>query len=233
MLAVELITRAFYLSGVVSRNLESLQADELYDGVNLLNDVLSEVNVTGRYVPYFSYIDINCVVGQEIYFIPNAVDIFTATFNIGPVRYEMYHDDLRHYFGAPRVDNINALPFNWFWERVNGGINVYVYFLPSSDSWILKFKCKIGLSNVVENTDLSLTYDDFYQLFLRYKLVDYICDWYGITMPPQVESKLKSFETIYANLNANDYSIKKVSTYSITDSLTYAQANLGKGWTAP
>lgn len=232
MLAIELVTRAYYLSGVVSRNFEALTADEQYDGMNLLNDVLSEINTTGRYIPYFSYPQINCVVGQEVYFIENAVDMYTATFNIGPVRYEMYHDNLRHYFGAPRVDNINALPFNWFWERVNGGINVYVYFLPQQ-TFVMKFKCKVMLTNVTTDTQLSDTFDDYYQLFLRYKLVDYICDWYNISMPPNVEKKLKSFEKIFSDLNANDYSIKKVATYSVADSLTYAQVNIGRGWTAP
>ncbi len=232
MLAGTLITYAFYLSQIVGRNLESLTNDQVADGLLLLNDVLSEVNVTGVYIPYFSYLEIPCVIGQEKYFIPNAVDMMSATFNIGPVRYEMYHDDLRHYFGAPRVDNITALPFNWFWERTNGGINISVYFLPQ-DTYIMKFKCKVGLSNVTLTTDLSLTYDNFYQLFLRYKLAEYICMWYGVTLPQQVQMKLKSYMQSYADLNAYDFSVKKVATYSVTDTLTYAQVNIGKGWTAP
>jgi len=232
LLAGTLITKAYYLSGIVPRNFETVSKDELADGVNLLNDVLSEINTTGSYIPYFSYPQISCVVGQEEYFIENAVDIFTATFNIGPVRYEMYQDTLRHYYGSPRVDNVNALPFNWFWERVNGGIKVSVYFKPQ-DTYVMKFKCKVGLSNVTSNTELSDTFDDYYQLFLKYKLVDYICDFYNVSNPPKIEVKLKKFENIFTDLNAYDFSIKKVVTSSQTSSLTYAQVNLGKGWTAP
>ena len=232
MLAGTLITKAYYLSGIVPRNFESLEAEELADGLDLLNDVFSEINVTGRYIPYFSYPQVTCVVGQEVYFIANAVDMMTATFNIGSVRYEMYHDTLKHYFGAPRVDNIQALPFTWFWERVNGGINVSVYFLPQQ-AFVMKFKCKVGLSNVIATTDLSLTYDNFYQLFLKYKLVDYICDFYNVSTPPKITARLAQYETIYADLNAYDYSVNKVATYSKTDSMSYAQANIGKGWTAP
>lgn len=233
MLAGTLITQAYYLSGVVPRNFETVEADQIADGVNLLNDVFAEINTTGEYVPYFSYPQLNAVAGQEIYFIANAVDIFSATFNIGPVRYEMFHDDLRHYFGSPRVDNINALPFNWFWERVKGGINVYVYFLPSDNSWVFKFKCKTLLSDITEFTDLSATYDEYYQLFLKYMLVEYICLFNNISTPPLIGSKLTYFKSIYKDLNAMDYSVKKVSTYSVTDSLSYAQANIGKGWTSP
>jgi hypothetical protein len=233
LLAGTLITYAYYLSGVVSRNLEDVDETQVHDGVLLLNNVLSEINVTGRYIPYFSYSEISAVQGQEVYFIPNIVDLMTATFNIGTVRYPMNRDQLRHYYGAPRVDNIQALPYNWFWERVVGGVNVSVYFTPSSSSWVFKFKGKTGLPSVGEETELNTAYDSYYQLFLQYKLADYICDWYSLTLPPNVEAKLKSFENIYANINADDYSINKTATAAKSQSLSYAQANIGKGWTAP
>ena len=232
MLAGTLITKAYYLSGIVPRNFESVDRDELADGLDLLNDVLSEINVTGSYIPYFSYPQITCVVGQEEYLIPNAVDIMTATFNIGSVRYEMYQDTLKHYFGSPRVDNLKALPLTWFWERVDGGVKVSVFMLPQQN-FVMKFKCKIALSNVTVNTELDDTYDRFYQLFLKYKLADYICDFYNVSTPPKLAARLDQYENIYTDLNAYDYTVNKVASYSKTDSMSYAQANIGKGWTAP
>jgi len=232
LLAGTLITYAYYLSGVVNREFEDLSATQTTDGVQLLNDVLAKTNATGRFVPYYTLISITGVPGQETYQLPNVIDIMTATFNIGNVRYEINQDQLRHYYGAARVDGINALPFSWFWQRVPGGAEVSLYFAPESN-YELNFFCKVGLTNVTLNTELDVTYDESFQLYLRYKLAQYICQWNSITLPDSVKEEIRAFEVIYANYNADDYSIKKIATLSKRTSLTYAQANIGKGWTAP
>lgn len=37
------------------------------------------------------------------------------------------------YFGSARVNNIQSLPFTWYFERITGGGNLYVYFSPDQN----------------------------------------------------------------------------------------------------
>lgn len=233
MLAGELINRAWNLAGIVPRDLDEVSGSQGADGLFWLNQILSEIGMTGRYIPYYTHIQLNLVEGQELYFIPNLVISEVATFNIGSVRYQMDMDNRRHYFGAPRVDNIQALPFNWYWERVAGGTNIYTYFLPQSSTYVLKITGRFSLANVTPFTDLNLTYDLFYQSFLMYLLAQRLCDWYKISLSPDTKLQLQAFLTQLADMNPMDLVLKKTATYSHTDSITYAQANIGKGWTSP
>ena len=71
----------------------------------------------------------NASVGVEKYFIPGLVGIDTLVFYIQNVRYSMQFEKRNLYFGSPRVQNINSLPFEWYFERAIGGGNLYIYFL--------------------------------------------------------------------------------------------------------
>lgn len=232
MLAGTLITYAYYLSGLVSREFEDVTDTQTADGLLLFNDVLAEINVSGRYIPYYDYITVTGVPGQENYTLPNAVDILTATFNIGSVRYDLRQDQLLNYYGSARIDNVAALPYKWYWQRTKEGVQVSFYFQPESN-YIFKFFCKVGLSEVTLDTELDDIYDKSYQLYLRYKVCEYICNWNNVTVSAEVQKKLKQFEQIYSDYNADDFTIKKVSSLSKITSLTFAQVNIGKGWTPP
>lgn len=233
MLVAQLISNAWYLSGIVPRSLESVSGEQGTDGLMLLNFLLARQSMTGRYIPYYTYYMFNAVVGQELYFIPGGVTLETATFNIDQVRYQMDLDNRSHYRGAPRVDNIEALPFNWYWETVVGGINLYMYFLPQ-DIYQMKISGKFALSQVANpQVDLGVTLDLFYQEYLMFLLAEYMCTWYKITCPPDVLLKIKEFKDTLADRNYTDLTVAKCSIYGARDAVTYAQANLGKGWTSP
>lgn len=232
MLVVELINRAYVLAGIVARDLDQVEGSEGIDGLFWLNQLLDEMSITGRYIPYESYTTVTAVVGQETYFVPNLVIVETMTFNIGSVRYAMRGDNRRHYFGAPRVDNINALPFNWYWERVPGGTNLYIYFKPQS-AYPLKIKGRSALGNVLNDDELNTLVDKFYQSYLMYKLAQRLCEWFKLSFPPDSEKTLNRLEKQIADINPIDFTSKKIATLAKGASISYAQANIGKGWTAP
>lgn len=232
MNVTQLVNYAWILTGVVARDLEEVSGSQAADGLFWLNQILSEIAITGRYIPYYSYIQVPLVVGQEQYFLPNVVEIDTANFYIDTVRYMMLQDNRRHYFGAPRVDNVNALPYQYYWERVVGGSNIFLYF-PPQGNYLMKVKCLQMLSDVTEMTNLDLTYDKFYQSFLMYMLASRLADWYKIALPPATQTQLSAFMKNVANLNPMDLTCYKTCTYSTTNSLSYAQANIGRGFVPP
>src|SRR3990167_9822976 len=123
--ALKLITKAYYLSQVVSRSLQVVSGEQITDGLELLNALLDFKSTDIRLVPYYRQYDFNTVQGQELYTIPDLLSVETLTFNIGAVRYSL-EDMTRHgYFQPYRIDNVQSLPYQYRVERKLDGANVY------------------------------------------------------------------------------------------------------------
>ncbi len=179
--ALQLITRAYYLSQVISRQLQIPDGEQITDGLYLLNEVFDTKSSDLHLIPYFSEYVFSTVQGQEEYFVPNLIYTDSATFNIGVVRYSMVDMSRKEYFSTPRVDNIETLPFSYRIERCLGGSNIFLYFLPDTD-YVIKIWGKFSLTDVTLTTDLSLTFDGFYLAYLRYALAAKICQEWGATL---------------------------------------------------
>jgi hypothetical protein len=152
--AQKLITRSWYLSGIVARNLQVPTGDQINDGLDLLNSLLDFKQIETDLIPYYTYIEFPLVGGQEYYFLPNIAEIESSTFNIDVVRYPMDQTNRRTYFGTSRVDNIQTLPFNWNYNRGENGGTLSMYFLPQSN-YPFKMMAKMFLSNVALQDDLT------------------------------------------------------------------------------
>lgn len=152
--AQQLITRAWYLSGIVARNLQTVTGDQINDGLMLLNALLDFKQIETDLIPYWTYIQMPMVGGQEFYYLPNVAAVESATFNIDVVRYPMNPTSRRAYFGSSRVDNIQTLPFNWNFNRGEGGGTIGFYFLPQAN-YPLKMMTKMFLKDVQLTTDLT------------------------------------------------------------------------------
>ena len=63
--ARKLVTRAFNLSGVVSKELQTLEGDQAAEGLELLNDLLAENSTDTRLIPYFKKTEFDVEVGGE------------------------------------------------------------------------------------------------------------------------------------------------------------------------
>ncbi len=227
--ALQLVTRAYYLSQVVSRDLQVPSASQINDGLYLLNAILDFKGTDLRLIPYFTHFEFPTVVNQELYFIPNLLLIDTMTFNIGDVRYSMYETSRFEYFGTPRVDNISNLPFSYRAERILDGMNIYMYFLPGG-IYTVKIEGKFGLTEVFLNTDMSQTYDLYYIEYLRYELANYICSEWGATMPDQA---YKTYEKICKKLmevSPKDLSIRKQTYFDGQSPIDWQYVNIGIGW---
>ena len=131
--ANQLISGAYYAAGIVSREFETVSGQQVTDGLTWLNNIISEKVVDDGMIPYESTYTFTAVTGQPSYVIPNLIAIDTLTFTLNTVRYSMAYTPRNQYFGSNRVNNINSLPFEWYFERSFGGGTLYIYFNPDRE----------------------------------------------------------------------------------------------------
>lgn len=244
--AHQLITRAWYLSGVVGRSFQIPTGDQTTDGLYLLNAMLDFKQIETDLIPYWQYITFDAVPGQEFYYLPSVAAVEEMTFNLGVVRYPMMPVSRTNYFGSARVDNIETLPFSWNFDRSVGGGNLGLYFIPDQ-AYPLKMKAKIFLANVTLTTDLTNIaetlpydfinnsnqgYDTSYIEYLRYSLAKMMCSEFGVQFNPESEKILQSYTRTLMYVSPPDLSMKKLSILQNNDQVGYnwGDVNLGHGW---
>jgi hypothetical protein len=230
--ARQLITKSFYLSGIVSRDLQTVSGSKLLDGLDLLNSILSFKTVDNGKIPYFIEYNFNTVTGQEKYFIPGLVSCETLTWLLNTnVRMPMQSKERVAYFGIPRVQDITSLPYCYHIEKCLGGSNLFIYFIPNQ---IYPFTMygKFSLEEVEDaDTDLELTFDKFFIEYIRYLLASYICEFYEIDVPSAIFRRLSEYESQMKDRSPIDFSMKKRSTLGTRNCPDiYGIANLGNGW---
>lgn len=152
--AQQLVTRSWFLSGIVARNLQVPTGDQINDGLQMLNDLLNFKQIETDLIPYWTYFSINAIPNQETYFLPYIAAVESMTFNLGPVRYPMESTSRTNYFGSARVDNISTLPFSWNYNRGQGGGTLALYFKPDQN-YPLKIMGKVFLTDVTLTTDMT------------------------------------------------------------------------------
>lgn len=231
-LVSELVTRSWYLSSIVARGLETVSGDQMTDGLNMLNAVLAIKAADQRLIPYFEKYDFNSVVGQEKYEILNLVLPQTLVFYLSSVRYSMARSISRiDYQGSARAEDVQSLPYQYYCERENGVMQLYMYFLPDQ---VYPFTLwgKFSYQAVSLFQDLSLKFEQYYIEYLRYALAEYMCQEYGISFKPQNMQQLNKYEKQLINVSPIDFTLRKVSSMQRGNTLNYGQVNIGKGYTA-
>lgn len=227
--ALQLITRALYLSQIVSRDLQTPSNSQIEDGLYLLNAIIDFKNTDLRLIPYFKEYEFTATANQELYTIPNLLFIDTMTFNLGTVRYMMKDLSRYEYFGVPRVDNISSLPFSFRQERQKDGMNVYIYFLPQQN-YLMKIWGKFGLTEVNLTTDLSQVYDLYYIEYLRHELAQYLCNEFAITFPDGAERKYQEIRKKLLDVSPADLSLRKSNYFNRGVVIDWQTINLTQGY---
>lgn len=227
----ELITRSWYLSGVVSRDLETVSGDQLNDGLQMLNAFLAIKTANQRLIPYYQELSFQTIIGEGKYFIDNLILAETVAFVLEQVRYPMQLVGRHEFFGTARANNVQSLPYMYFIERCLNGSDLYLYFFPDK---VYEFKIhgKFSLANVALNQNLLLTLDQYYIEYLRYGLAEYMCQEYNITFQPQSQKRLDQLEAMIFDISPLDFTIRKKSMLQRQSGPDiYGQVNIGKGWT--
>ena len=227
--ALELITRAYYLSQVVSRELQVPSGTQITDGLYLLNAIVDFKNSDLREIPYYQEYIFNAVQGQEKYDIPGLLTVDSLTFNIGPVRYAMNEETRTSYFANYRIDNVQSLPFQYRVERTLDGADIYIYFVPA-DAYVMKLWGKFQLTEVSLNTDLLQFYDPFYVEFLRHELCVWIANEYGATVPDGVMKNYEILQKKIMDVSPADMSIRNLNYFGNSPGLDWQIINLSGGY---
>lgn len=227
--AIQLITRAWYTSGIVARQLQTVSGDQGSDGLWLLNELLDFKAADLSLIPYWRRYSFNMVQGQEDYFIPNLYQVETSTFNIGVVRFPMSNQNRTRYFGAGRVDNIQSLPFTWHLERGTGGSTIRFYFLPA-DNYLCQLTGKFALTDVSLTTDLSSVYDGFYIAYLRHALAEYMCIYYDVEFPADKKLMLTKMENKLRYISPPDLTMQKVRITGKIEPYDWQHINISPGY---
>ena len=229
---LQLITNAYYESGIVSRGFETVGGQQTTDGLQFLNDLIADKTVENGLIPYYSQHDFTAVTGQEMYFIQDLITIDTFVFYIDTVRYQTENRARREYFGSSRADNIQSLPGSWHMERCFGGANLYIYFKPN-ENFPLTIWGQFRLQQVTINQDLSLTLDRFYINYLKFDLAARLCAEYNYSLPPGVKSALENYiSSISQKSGPMDFRLIKLSSLQRRGGINYGQVNIGHGWVA-
>ena len=229
-LTSELITNAYYISNIVSREFETPTGAQTSEGLSVLNDLIGDKTADNSMIPYSDKYTFNAVAGTDEYFIENLIYADTFTFYIDAVRYQTRNQQRQEFFGSFRVVNIQSLPFNWHTEREKGGTRLFLYFVPDQD-FPLEIWGSFSLAEVTLFQDLSLTLDRYYINFLKYELAVRLCKEYGYVVPPAVQQQLEEYyRWINASTNTVDLKMQKLSTLSGGPAINWAFANLSNGW---
>ena len=234
MTAIELISNAYYLSGVVSRQLESVDSSQLSDGLDMLNDILAEKTAKGNEIPYYEpEYETQTVTGQEKYFIPGLIEEEAVTYNIGDVRYSAMRVSRKRYFGSSRANNISSLPATYHVERKKGGADLYFYYSPS-DVYTVHITGKFSLQSVTAESNISDSLEVFYISYLKYALAKRISDFYNFDFSAGKMKTLNDLEKNIFQVSSPDMTIKKSSILDGDNvGVNYAYANLGSGFILP
>lgn len=229
--ARQLISEAYNLSGIVPTELRTLSGSQLTGGLSLLNDLFALEGVNGVLISYYKEHAFNTVAHQEDYFISGLAVIESLTFTDGDVRYPSTKMSRSQYSSTGRTENIFSLPITWHSERTLNGTDISLYFKPDK-VYEVKIWGKFALDEVTSpDEDLSLTYERYFLVYMRYALARFICQDYNINMPPATLMTLKTLEEKLIYVSPKDYTMKKIS--QIGDDrgfFNYAAINLKSGW---
>lgn len=226
--ATQLVTQSYYLSDVVSRELETVSGSQLSDGIEMLNEILDEKSASGHEIPFNESRNFTGVPGQEEYFIEGLIDVTSLTFVNQNVRYSMRWYSHDKYHGSTRVLNINTFPGIYTVNRVTNGSNIYIYFNPDLN-YQFELWGKFSFDNVAPTTDLSAALPKFFVSYLKYALANRICQYFNIEFAPGKLDILRQKEKTIFEPEPEDLSIKLDAKFNNKRVLDYAAINIYRG----
>lgn len=225
------IAGAFNISGLFSRDFETIPGSDESFGLQVLNDLLGQKLIDDKYLPYYTKHDFNAIIGQQDYFIENLISVDTFVFFINTVRFASRPENRREFFGSSRAENVNSLPYEWHVERTLNGSTLSLYFWPDS-AYPCQIWGKFGLAEISElSLDLLTVYDRYYVKFLKYELAEALCAEYNVDFPMAAIKQLDHLRGSIAKKSAKlDLTLNITSTMGTQSSLSYAQVNIGKSF---
>ncbi len=149
-----LIADAYYVSGIVSREFETVSGQQGNLGLRVLNNILSDKAIEKDMIPYYLKYTFQAVGSQSTYFIPNLEEADTLVFYLNSVRFQTNPVGRIAFRGSSRAENVTSLPFTWNLERCLGGSNISLYFVPNV-AYPMELWGLFRLGSMTMNQDLA------------------------------------------------------------------------------
>lgn len=243
----QLIAEAFYTSGIVSRQFQTVAGDQEAVGLLKLNEILTDTLIEDDMIPYFNTgYNFNLIAGQEKYFIPNMTELETFTFFIDSVRYSAFKKSTDKYFGSARANNILSLPFSWNAERTTGGMNLFLYFFPQQNypaqltGWFTLQPVALNQDLLSPLTTVNLGFVTVYpipggpyvlsagQLVVNgidlagiYASATALVNYINTGVVPQISASLPGGNLVLTNLFGNNITVSTLGTESALTGITF------------
>ncbi len=93
----------------------------------------------------------------------------------------------------------------------------------------MKLSAKYALTTVTLDTDMSLTYDQYYLEYLRYSLAVRICEDWGTTVPDATRAKYNEMQKKLMEVSPADLSLNKRGYFTGAPALDWQLINI-PGW---
>ena len=224
----ELITDAYYLSRVVAREFETVSSSQTKAGLSMLNEVISDHNISSAMLPYYDEITLPVSAGEDQVFFQNMVTVETITILNGDVRHSLNRVGRDRFFNEPRVNNIRSLPYMYFYEtrRISGVLNLY--YSPDKD-YVLTITGKRFQNPVALDFDMNNLFARFYTAYIKYALAERICNDNNITVNQGLQKILDYYQREISNMNPTDFSVNIANPYS-GSVIDPVQSQLSNGW---
>lgn len=211
---IELITKAWNLSGIVAAQAETVSGDQLKDGLDHFNDFLALQNANARMIPYTHVEHLTCIPNSEELFVKHLLTVDALTLHEEePRSYALQTLPLigrKEYFTHDYPSFLR--PRFYHLEKTKGGSLLFLSPTPDK-AYLLKLVGRFSLTEVHYNDDLSIFYDRDYLLYLRYGLADYLCDLYN--HPFSAKGKLNAIESKLRDISPLDLTQQKISLFNL------------------
>jgi hypothetical protein len=228
--ALELITSAYGLSGVVSKGFEEINPDQLEDGILWLNVVTSEKKIRSGAIPFRKAADdeVELKPSVEKYIIPDLVSLSSLTFtDENNLRYGLDSSTYNEYFSSSRLNTTTGLPSNYYAEREDFGMAIYFFPLPNK-TYTLQIRGKFGLlRRTMATLNVEYLYEDFFLGLIIFELAKKLALANDEVWSPEKEMERQKVSSQVYNMIGCDLSKRSGSMNTSTTAFAQTMSN---GW---
>lgn len=227
--ALQLISDAFFDSGIRDATFNVPSAEDNQRGLRALNQILNLTSVNLDYIPYYTRGTFTATGGVSEYTLQNVYLIDLLTFNMSQVRYNSRYLTRFEFFGTNRANNIQSLPLTYTFERTLNGIKIYLYPIPDQ-TYVFDYSAKQKLTNPDYATDLTQYFDDYFIQYLEFETALLLCSKYGASPPPLIAERVSELRRVIMTPSPVDMTSRTTNLLGSGVSPNWAQITIGKGW---
>lgn len=229
MLAKILIQDAYRLAQIIPEIGDAATESQLETGLRLLNNIISEINITGDVIALLSRDTFTLNSGASSVFLTGYIDIMEIHYPLGNVRMRPAVNHLQNYFKFASITNASGLPVNVYAFRTVDGLTLEVFFSADQEYSINVFGVK-KISTLDYNDDIAGN-NTFYIPLLLWMLSKDLRLYDQLTVLPEISSRIAKIEKKLRRAKPQITSKNKTLLGRHNTGMTIPDLVLGRGWT--